>query len=258
MKNVSFLIVDDSQSVRSIVKSTVYDQLGSQRILSASNGLAAKLILQKQFVDIIISDLDMPHLDGFELLSFVRSHPKLKSTPFIMMTSEDEKEFVVNAIEKGVNQYLVKPFTTEKLEEAIRRSWHDAEKRRSTRVSDLPPHDLSVQFTDDAPAVTGSINNISVSGVLIEVEYSEEMTLFSNCKINISAKNKQNKTIQVKGLECSVIRVEAHDSSDKSSRRCLVAVSINDEANTDKTLRSLNKLMDSLAEEGIDEAVVVS
>lgn len=245
MKNVSFLIVDDSQSVRSVVKSTIYNQLGSQRILSAANGLAAKMILQKQPVDIIVSDLDMPHMDGFELLSFVRSHPKLKSTPFIMMTSEDGKDFVVNAIEKGVNQYLVKPFTTEKLEDAIRRSWYSAEQRRNARVFNIPPHEISLEF-NDSYTTTGVINNISVSGILFELDYSYEMSLFASCNINITVRINDHKTEKVKGLIGRVIRIEVQDFKDLSSCTCRLAVHIDEEKNNGKVLRSLNKLMDTL------------
>ncbi|MCZ2720808.1 response regulator [Marinomonas sp. 15G1-11] len=254
MKNVSFLIVDDSPSVRSVVKSTIYNQLGSQRILSAANGLAAKLILQKQAVDIIISDLEMPHLDGFELLSFIRSHPKLKNTPFIMMTSEDSKDFVVNAIEKGVNQYLVKPFTTEKLEDAIRRSWYSAEQRRNARVFNLPPHEISLVF-DEEYTTKGTINNISVSGILCELDYSEAINLFASCNINIVVKINDKKTERVKTLNCRVIRIEAQDFKDKLSRGCRVAVHVDEEANAGKTLRSLNKLMDSLTMKGLSNDV---
>ncbi|WP_191602987.1 response regulator [Marinomonas algicola] len=246
MKNVSFLIVDDSQSVRSVVKSTVYNQLGSQRILSAANGLAAKMILQKQAVDIIISDLEMPHLDGFELLSFVRSHPKMKSTPFIMMTSEDSKDFVVNAIEKGVNQYLVKPFTTEKLEDAIRRSWYSAEQRRNARIFNIPPHKLSLQF-NDAFATSGLINNISISGILFEMEYSEHISLFSKCSVSLNIEINEKQTTKLSNLVCRVIRIEAQDFKDLTSCKCRVAVHIDEETNEGKTLRSLNKLMDSLS-----------
>lgn len=252
MKNVSFLIVDDLQSVRSIVKSTVYNQLGSQKILSAVNGLAAKVILQKQPVDIIISDLEMPRMDGFELLSFVRSHPKLKNIPFIMMTSEDEKEFVVNAIQKGVSQYVVKPFTTEKLEEAIRRSWHSAEQRRNTRISHLPQHEVSMQF-NGSNIRKGFIANISTSGILIELEYNEEMALFSSCIVNIAVKFDDNKTKKIMGLVCKVIRVEAQNFNDQSSHSCRVAVHVFEEDNTSKTLNLLNQMISALTENGVKD-----
>jgi two-component system chemotaxis response regulator CheY len=254
VKNVSFLIVDDLQSVRSIVKSTVYNRLGSQKILSAVNGLAAKMILQKQPVDIIISDLEMPRMDGFELLSFVRSHPKLKNIPFIMMTSEDEKEFVVNAIQKGVSQYVVKPFTTEKLEEAIRRSWHSAEQRRNTRISHLPQHEVSLQF-NDSNIRKGHITNISTSGILIELEYNKEMALFASCVVNFTVKFNENKTKKIMGLVCKVIRIEAQNFNDPSSHSCRIAVHVFEGDNTSETLSSLSLMIGALTENGMKDTI---
>lgn len=255
MKNVSFLIADDSQSIRSVVKSTIYDQLGSQRILSAVNGLTAKLILQKQAVDVIISDLDMPHLDGFQLLSFVRSHPKLKDTPFIMMTSEDSKEFVVDAIQKGVTQYLVKPFTPERLEEAIRRAWYGSEQRRSARITDLPAHTLEVAF-DFEKSQKGVIKNLSKTGILIELPYSEDIKLFSKCRIGFRFSLGKRGSFSVTELVYDVVRIETADHTDPTSTLCHVAINLDEGASQPACLTQLTELIDVLTLEGVKRATL--
>ncbi|WCN10120.1 response regulator [Marinomonas mediterranea] len=253
VKNVSFLVVDDNQSFRSIVKSTINDQLGSLRVISAVNGLIAKLILQKQTVDIVISDVDMPRLDGFELLSFMRSHPKLKHIPFIMMTPEDSKEFVCNAIEQGVTEYLVKPFTIEKLEDAIRRSWYGAEQRRNGRISNLPSHTLEVSFSD-GHTLNASVVNISASGIRYEVQYIDEIRLFSKCSASLSVDISKTRTVSVETLVCDIVRVEAVDFSNSHSRRCYVAVSVNDVESGGNALNDLNRLIDVLTREGTSQS----
>ena len=258
MKNVSFLIVDEDQSVRSMIKSTVYNQLGSFRILSAVNGLLAKAILQKQSVDIIISGLDVSYIDGFELLAYIKSHPKFQSIPLIMMTSGDEKRIVIDPVQKDVSQYLVKPFTAEKLESAIRRSWYSAEKRRNTRISHLPDHKVSIQFSGSVTTsvtTSGRIINISQSGILIELVHIDEILLFANCIINIGIKFSDNKIKKVKGLVCKVIRMEAQCSNDRSSRVSRIAVHIFDDNNDSATLSSLNRMMDALADNKLNDVL---
>ncbi|WP_394183997.1 response regulator [Marinomonas posidonica] len=256
MKNVSFLIADDSQSVRSVVKSTIYDQLGSQRILSAVNGLTAKLILQKQAVDVVISDLDMPHLNGFQLLDFIRSHPKLKDTPFIMMASEDSKSFVVDAIEKGVTQYLVKPFTPERLEDAIRRAWYSSEQRRNARVSDLPPHRFQVSFKFQE-SVPGKIKNISSSGMLFEVPYTDQISLFDKCRVGFSMPTSKAQDISITELVYDIVRIEAANSTQENLHVCDVAINLDVLESQPNCVNELAKLMDSLTLEGVKNRQVL-
>ncbi|AEF54692.1 response regulator [Marinomonas posidonica] len=250
MKNVSFLIADDSQSVRSVVKSTIYDQLGSQRILSAVNGLTAKFILQKQAVDVVISDLDMPHLDGFQLLSFIRNHPKLKNTPFIMMASEDSKSFVMDAIEKGVTQYLVKPFTPERLEDAIRRAWYGSEQRRNARISNLPAHRFQVSFNSQ-DAVLGKIKNISSSGMLFEVAYTDQIRLFNKCRVSVSMPTSKAHEITIAELVYDIVRIETTDSVKEGVHVCNVAINLDTSESQPDCVTELARLMDSLTLEGV-------
>ena len=103
------LIVDDQQSVREVTRMTL-EQIGIRMIYDAENGNAALQAVTRQPVDLIISDYNMPEMDGLGLLRAVRSHPHVRRLPFILLTGRGDKELVVKAAQAGVNNYLVKPF----------------------------------------------------------------------------------------------------------------------------------------------------
>ncbi len=116
--NMRILVVDDFATMRKIIKN-ILSQLGFKNILEADDGTTAWEILQKEPVDLIISDWNMPKMSGLELLKKVRSDEKLKDTPFLMVTAEAQKENIIEAAKYKVSQYIVKPFTPETLKEKL-------------------------------------------------------------------------------------------------------------------------------------------
>ncbi len=116
--DIKILIVDDFATMRKIIKN-ILTQLGFKDILEADDGTTALEVLKKQKVDLIISDWNMPKMNGLELLKAVRRDENLKNIRFIMVTAEAQKENVIEAIKHGVNQYVVKPFTPETLKEKL-------------------------------------------------------------------------------------------------------------------------------------------
>ncbi len=116
--NIKILVVDDFKTMRKIIKN-ILTQLGFKNIMEADDGTTALELLKKQKVDLIISDWNMPKMNGLELLKTVRSDDNLKDIRFIMVTAEAQKESVIEAIKHGVNQYVVKPFTPETLKEKL-------------------------------------------------------------------------------------------------------------------------------------------
>jgi len=106
---VSVLIVDDQQSMRGICK-YILNQLGFQDIIEAKSGRDALGKMEKNKFDLIISDWNMPDIDGLTLLKVLRKHPKTAKMPFIMATGRSDKEQVKEAIQAGVNNYIIKPF----------------------------------------------------------------------------------------------------------------------------------------------------
>jgi len=112
------LIVDDFATMRRIVKNLL-KQLGYENITEAEDGEQAYAKLKGGGFKFVVSDWNMPNLDGLGLVQKVRSDPELKAMPFLMVTAEAEKEKVIEAIKAGVSNYIVKPFTAETLKEKM-------------------------------------------------------------------------------------------------------------------------------------------
>ncbi len=115
---IRVLVVDDQQTIRSLVRNGL-QQLGFVEVVEAIDGEDALRKLIGQKFHLIISDFNMPNLDGLGLLRAVRAHDALKGTGFIMLTGRADKELVQRAVQFGVNNYLVKPFTVATLKEKI-------------------------------------------------------------------------------------------------------------------------------------------
>lgn len=115
---MKILVVDDFSTMRRIVKNLL-KQLGFENIDEAEDGVQAYSKLQGGGYGFVVSDWNMPNMDGLELLKKVRSDPKMKDLPVLMVTAEAEKDKVITAIQAGVNNYIVKPFTGEILKEKM-------------------------------------------------------------------------------------------------------------------------------------------
>ena len=112
------LVVDDQFSVRQMTRMAL-EEIGFRHIHEAENGVKAMETAASQPLDLIISDYNMPEMDGLGLLRAVRGHPTVRKVPFILLTGRGDRELVVNAAQIGVNNYLVKPFTAEILRQKI-------------------------------------------------------------------------------------------------------------------------------------------
>lgn len=115
---MKILVVDDFSTMRRIVKNLLR-QLGFENIEEAEDGAQAYSKLKNGGFGFVVSDWNMPNMDGLELLKKVRSDAELKDLPMLMVTAEAEKEKVITAIQAGVNNYVVKPFTGEILKEKM-------------------------------------------------------------------------------------------------------------------------------------------
>lgn len=107
---IKVLVVDDQSSVRQMTRMTL-EEIGFRHIHEAENGVQAMDTASVQPLDLIISDFNMPEMDGLGLLRAVRGHPVARKVPFILLTGRGDRELVVKAAQAGVNNYLVKPFT---------------------------------------------------------------------------------------------------------------------------------------------------
>jgi two-component system, chemotaxis family, chemotaxis protein CheY len=112
------LIVDDFATMRKIVRN-ILKQIGFEDITEAEDGNAALQVLKNDTIGLVVTDWNMPNMTGLDLLRNIRQDPKLGQTPVLMVTAEGLKENVLEAVKAGVNNYVVKPFTAEVLQEKI-------------------------------------------------------------------------------------------------------------------------------------------
>ena len=115
---IKTLVVDDQLTIRQLVRSGL-QQIGITNIETACDGEEGLKSLLTTPSHLVISDVNMPKLDGIDLLRAVRSHAPLKSTAFIILTGRAEKDVVQRAMQYGVNNFLVKPFSVDVLREKI-------------------------------------------------------------------------------------------------------------------------------------------
>ena len=117
-KNIKILVVDDFSTMRRIIKNLLRD-LGFNNTAEADDGLTALPMLQSGGFDLLITDWNMPGMQGIDLLKAVRADPKLSAMPVLMVTAEQKKEQIIEAAKAGVNGYIVKPFTAATLKEKL-------------------------------------------------------------------------------------------------------------------------------------------
>ena len=117
-KNMKILIVDDFSTMRRIIKNLLRD-LGFNNTHEADDGTTALPMLKSGDFDFLITDWNMPGMQGIDLLKEVRSDENTSSMPVLLVTAEAKKDQIVMAAEAGVNGYIVKPFNAATLEEKI-------------------------------------------------------------------------------------------------------------------------------------------
>jgi two-component system chemotaxis response regulator CheY len=112
------LIVDDATAMRRIVRGLL-KELGFKNMREAENGQLALDELKKKKADFVVSDWNMPVMTGIDLLRAIRADDVLKGTPVLMVTAEAKQENIVEAVQAGVNNYIVKPFNAATLQEKL-------------------------------------------------------------------------------------------------------------------------------------------
>jgi len=118
MSDLKVLYVDDSPTMRRIIKNSL-NKIGYEDLIDAEHGVEALEKLEGVEVDLVITDWNMPEMNGEQLVIKLREDPKYKDTPILMVTTRGMKEDVITAVKIGVNGYVVKPFTPEVLKKKI-------------------------------------------------------------------------------------------------------------------------------------------
>ena len=117
-KELKYLIVDDFSTMRRIIRNLL-KELDYTNAEEAEDGLAALQKLESNDFDFIVTDWNMPKMDGLNLLQEIRKNPKYKHLPVLMITAEAKKENIIAAAQAGASGYIVKPFTSQTLKEKL-------------------------------------------------------------------------------------------------------------------------------------------
>ncbi|ALO47664.1 response regulator [Pseudohongiella spirulinae] len=166
---IRILLCDDATFIRDLIKRTVRRFLPQCEVFEASDGRKAQSILNRQPIDLILSDWEMPGMSGEELLQWVRGEEKFAKVPFIMITSLGGKEHIMRAVQAGVSDYLGKPFTPEELMHKVRKALVKSGKLEkisagSTSAKGGPFSSLEVFSGKADPVVGGSAAALTGSG----------------------------------------------------------------------------------------------
>lgn len=125
--NTKFLVVDDFSTMRRIVRNLL-KELGYSNVEEAEDGAVALSMLKNGDFEFVVSDWNMPNMDGLTMLQNIRSDPALTSLPVLMVTAEAKKENIIAAAQAGANGYIVKPFTAATLDEKLAKIFEKLEK----------------------------------------------------------------------------------------------------------------------------------
>jgi two-component system, chemotaxis family, chemotaxis protein CheY len=117
-KELRFLVVDDFSTMRRIVRNLLKES-GYLEADEAEDGVVALQKLRSSTFDFVVSDINMPNMNGFQLLAEIKKDDKLKHIPVLMVTAEARKEDIVLAAQQGAAGYIVKPFTKATLEDKL-------------------------------------------------------------------------------------------------------------------------------------------
>ncbi len=118
--DLKFLIVDDFSTMRRIIRGLL-KEMGCNNADEAEDGVVALGMLKQAKFDFVVSDINMPNMNGFELLKAIKADDSLKHLPVLMVTAEARKEDIVLAAQSGAAGYIVKPFTKATLEEKVQK-----------------------------------------------------------------------------------------------------------------------------------------
>jgi two-component system chemotaxis response regulator CheY len=122
-----FLVVDDFSTMRRIVKNLL-KELGYANVDEAEDGVEALAKLRSESFDFVVSDWNMPNMDGLTMLQNIRADPALAKLPVLMVTAEAKKENIIAAAQAGANGYVVKPFTAATLDEKLNKIFEKMDK----------------------------------------------------------------------------------------------------------------------------------
>ena len=206
MKKLKVLVVDDVASMRKFLKYGLEKSFPEIFVDEAANGKEAQAKLEKEEYDLVLCDWEMPYVNGEELLSWVRNHPALGRTPFIMVTSRSDKPSVLKAMQGGVDSYMIKPFTADGLAQKVMLLVDKADRRASERVEAHGA--INLHFRDQV--ARGNIVDLSMGGLFGVVSRKNPLpSIFEEVRVDIILEDPQKKA---DGIEGFIIRIQAAEA----------------------------------------------
>lgn len=177
-KQTRFLVVDDFEPMRKVTADQLR-RMGAQNIFTASNGAEALKVLQQQKVDMVLSDWNMPVMNGLELLKVIRANEKLAALPVIMITAEAERSRIMEAVASGVSDLLVKPYTVGNLQDRVEKALNWMPRRvptSSMRDSNAIPLDV----VEPLPVAAAVLPKSAKPTILVVDDTPDNLHLLSN------------------------------------------------------------------------------
>jgi two-component system, chemotaxis family, chemotaxis protein CheY len=224
---VRVLIVEDMSTMRSVVRNGIKEAFRNAEIEEAVDGADAQRKLDNIKVDLIISDWEMPNLNGIDLLKWVRNHPTLKNTPFIMATANHQKECVQESIHLGVNAFLLKPFTIDALTAKIGSLIDRFNRREFERYNANCP--VRIISRSDNKDLRGELIDVSSGGFFASFPRSDYRPyIFDDVAAEINYHTRDGETLLVQ-LTGFVIRLQS-DSAFRDSTHIRLAVKFDEPA----------------------------
>lgn len=206
MEKLKILIIDDVPSMRRFAKFSLEKIFTGAAVEEVASGREAKAKMDQVKYDLIICDGEMPDMSGAEVLNWIRSHPTLSGTPFVMVSSQNDKQSVMKAIESGANSYVVKPYTAEMLAQKIIAVMDKFDRRQSRRL--VAGGTVKFQFRDFV--AQGSIIDISQSGMLCKLSRKDHIPpIFEKAILDLKLEDESS----YEGINAFVIRIQAAEDS---------------------------------------------
>jgi len=116
----TILIVDDSRAMRAMLTSTL-ESLADCRVVEASSGFEAMRLLPREKVDLVLTDINMPDINGLELISYMRDSPNYRDIPIIIISTEGSQKDIERGTQLGANEYVIKPFEPATLQKLLQK-----------------------------------------------------------------------------------------------------------------------------------------
>jgi CheY-like chemotaxis protein len=222
------LVVEDSYATSQLISQILHHELKFGKVLCASNGKQGLTYFETNMVDWIFCDIEMPKMDGFELLAAVRGSSRGKKLPFVLMSSHRDKETIAKAMASGATDFVAKPFNAAAIIEKVRRIGLNAaagekaprQRRRVARLKLDKGLPCKVQFSAEV-GYMAELVNLSLTGCLLRSPpFNQGGTIFDPVRLSFSA---NGTPLQ---LTATLRRMEAeHKKPDEGEERKMTVLS---------------------------------